>query len=121
VPLIKSLGKSSSDLYLAGWSGGGVTVAGFLEELESKEIKVQGTAIAAGPWDQVMLMDSAIFNPRDGADGNTPDADWLNYLLVYTAFSLSGYNDKAYIAEDVLGRYYEAARKLYTGEYKITR
>ncbi len=119
--LIKSLGKSSSDLYLAGWSGGGVTVAGFLEELERKGIKVQGTAIAAGPWDQVMLMDSAIFNPRDGADGNTPDADWLNYLLVYTAFSLSGYNEKAYIAEDVLGKYYEAARKLYTGEYKDTK
>ena len=119
--LIKSLGKSSSDLFLAGWSGGGVTVAGFLEELESKEIKVQGAAIAAGPWDQVMLMNSAIFNPRDGADGNTPDADWLNYLLVYTAFSLSGYNEKAYIAEDVLGKYYEAARKLYTREYKELR
>lgn len=116
--LIKSLGKSSSDLFLAGWSGGGVTVIGFLEELESKGIKVQGAAVAAGPWDQVMLMNSAIFNPRDGADGNTPDADWLNYLLVYTAFSLSGYNEKAYIPEDVLGKYYEAARKLYTGEYK---
>ena len=116
--LIKSLGKSSSDLFLAGWSGGGVTVAGFLEELESKGIKVQGAAIAAGPWDQEMLMKSAIFNPRDGADGNTPDADWLNYLLVYTAFSLSGYNEKAYIAEDVLGKYYETARKLYTREYK---
>ena len=63
-------------------------------------------------------MKSAIFNPRDGADGNTPDADWLNYLLVYTAFSLSGYNEKAYIAEDVLGKYYETARKLYTREYK---
>ena len=119
--LIKSLGKSSSDLFLAGWSGGGVTVAGFLEELESKGIKVQGAAIAAGPWDQEMLMKSAIFSPRDGADGNTPDADWLNYLLVYTAFSLSGYNEKAYIAEDVLGKYYELARKLYTGEYKELR
>jgi len=119
--LIKSLGKSSSDLFLAGWSGGGVTVAGFLEELESKRIKVQGAAVAAGPWDQEMLMKSAIFTPRDGADGNTPDAEWLNYLLVYTAFSLSGYNEKAYIAEDVLGRYYEVARKLYTREYKELR
>ncbi|MEN9878364.1 MAG: hypothetical protein RLZZ158_1403, partial [Cyanobacteriota bacterium] len=119
--LIKSLGKSSSDLFLAGWSGGGVTVAGFLEELESKGVNVQGAAIAAGPWDQEMLMKSAIFSPRDGADGNTPDADWLNYLLVYTAFSLSGYNEKACIAEDVLGKYYELARKLYTGEYKDLR
>ena len=119
--LIKSLGKSSSDLFLAGWSGGGVTVAGFLEELESNGVNVQGAAIAAGPWDQEMLMKSAIFSPRDGADGNTPDADWLNYLLVYTAFSLSGYNEKAYIAEDVLGKYYELSRKLYTGEYKELR
>ena len=116
--LIKSLGKSSSDLFLAGWSGGGVTVMGFLEALESKGIKVQGASVAAGPWDQVMLMNSAIFTPRDGSDGNTPDASWLNFLLIYTAFSLSGYNEKASIAEDVLGKYYEAARKLYTGEYK---
>ena len=94
---------------------------GFLEALESKGIKVQGASVAAGPWDGVMLMNSAIFSPRDGADGNTPDADWLNYLLVYTAFSLSGYNEKAYIAEDVLGKYYEAARKLYTREYKELR
>ena len=116
--LLNSLGKSSSDLFLAGWSGGGVTVAGFLEELESKNIKVDGAAIAAGPWDQEMLMNSAIFEPRDGEDGNTPDAIWLNYLLAYTAFSLSGYNKKAYIAEDVLGKYYEAARRLYTGDYQ---
>ena len=116
--LIKSLGKSSSDLFLAGWSGGGVTVMGFLEALENKGIKVQGASVAAGPWDQVMLMNSAIFTPRDGSDGNTPDASWLNFLLIYTAFSLSGYNEKASIAEDVLGKYYEAARKLYTGEYK---
>ena len=116
--LIKSLGKSSSDLFLAGWSGGGVTVMGFLEALESKGIKVQGASVAAGPWDGVMLMNSAIFNPRDGSDGNTPDASWLNFLLIYTAFSLSGYNEKASIAEDVLGKYYESARKLYTGEYK---
>lgn len=116
--LIKSLGKSSSDLFLAGWSGGGVTVMGFLEALESKGIKVQGASVAAGPWDQAMLMNSAIFTPRDGSDGNTPDASWLNFLLIYTAFSLSGYNEKASIAEDVLGKYYEAARKLYTGEYK---
>ena len=116
--LIKSLGKSSSDLFLAGWSGGWVTVMGFLEALENKGIKVQGASVAAGPWDQVMLMNSAIFTPRDGSDGNTPDASWLNFLLIYTAFSLSGYNEKASIAEDVLGKYYEAARKLYTGEYK---
>ena len=116
--LIKSLGKSSSDLFLAGWSGGGVTVMGFLEALENKGIKVQGASVAAGPWDQAMLMNSAIFTPRDGSDGNTPDASWLNFLLIYTAFSLSGYNEKASIAEDVLGKYYEAARKLYTGEYK---
>ena len=116
--LIKSLGKSSSDLFLAGWSGGGVTVMGFLEALERKGIKVQGAAVAAGPLDGVMLMNSAIFTPRDGSDGNTPDASWLNLLLIYTAFSLSGYNEKASIAEDVLGKYYEAARKLYTGEFK---
>jgi pimeloyl-ACP methyl ester carboxylesterase len=116
--LIKSLGKSSSDLFLAGWSGGGVSVMGFLETLESKGIKVQGAAVAAGPLDGVMLMNSAIFTPRDGSDGNTPDASWLNLLLIYTAFSLSGYNEKASIAEDVLGKYYEAARKLYTGEFK---
>ena len=116
--LIKSLGKSSSDLFLAGWSGGGVSVMGFLEALESKGIKVNGAAVAAGPLDGVMLMNSAIFTPRDGSDGNTPDASWLNLLLIYTAFSLSGYNEKASIAEDVLGKYYEAARKLYTGEFK---
>ena len=116
--LIKSLGKSSSDLFLAGWSGGGVSVMGFLEALESKGIKVQGAAVAAGPLDGVMLMNSAIFTPRDGSDGNTPDASWLSRLLIYTTFSLSGYNEKASIAEDVLGKYYEAARKLYTGEFK---
>jgi len=115
--LIESLDKSSSTLYLNGWSGGGVTVAGFLEELEAKGIKVKGTAVAAGPWDQEMLLSTAIFSPRDGKDGNTPDALWLNYLLSYTAFSLSGYNKKANVAEDTLGKYYEAARKLYTGEY----
>ena len=116
--LIKSLGKNSSDLFLAGWSGGGVTVMGFLEALESIGIKVQGASVAAGPWDQVLLMNSAIFTPRDGSDGNTPDASWLNFLLIYTAFSLSGYNEKTSIAEDVLGKYYEVARKLYTGEFK---
>ncbi len=116
--LINSLGKSSYTLYLSGWSGGGVTVVGFLEELESKGIKVNGTAVAAGPWDQEMLLSTAIFSPRDGKDGNTEDAKWLNYLLIYTAFSLSGYNEKTNIAEDILGKYYEAARRLYTGEYK---
>jgi len=116
--LIKTFGKNVSDLFLSGWSGGGVTVAGFLEALENKGIKVKGAAVAAGPWDQEMLMSAAIFSPRDGADGNTADAIWLNYLLAYTTFSLSGYNEKPYIAEDMLGKYYEAARRLYTGEYK---
>jgi pimeloyl-ACP methyl ester carboxylesterase len=115
--LLDSLNKSVSALFLGGWSSGGVSAMGFAEKLEEEHIDINGVAITGGPLDLEMTINSAIWNPRDGSDGNTPEAPWFNYILTQTAFALSSYEDRGNVAEKVLGKYYEAGRKIYTSDY----
>lgn len=116
--LLSALNKRISNLYVAGWSIGGVTAVGLAERLEQQGIELSGVAIAGAPLDLAMNVNAGIWNPRNGSDGNTPEAPWIYNVLVQSAFSLDWYSDRGNIAEDILGKYYEAGRKIYTSDYK---
>jgi pimeloyl-ACP methyl ester carboxylesterase len=116
--LLSSLNKKISNLYVAGWSSGGISAVGLAERLEQEGVELSGVAIAGGPLDLAMNINAGLWNPRDGSDGNTPEAPWINNILVLSAFSLGSYSGQDKVAEDILGNYYEAGRRIYTSDYK---
>lgn len=115
--LLSALNKNISSLFAAGWSSGGVSSMSLAERLEQEGIQLNGVAIAGGPLDIATNVSAAVWNRRDGSDGNTPEAPWINYVLMYSAFSLDSYSDADNVAKDILGRYYEVGRKIYTSDY----
>ena len=115
--LLQSSNKEVSNLFVAGFSSGAVTAMSFVEALEAQNIKVDGIAVTGGPLNLEMNVNGAIWNPRKGTDGNTPDAIWYHFVFLLTAFSLAAYSGNEKATEDVLGKYYEAGRKLYQSDY----
>jgi hypothetical protein len=115
--LLEANKKSISKLFVSGFSSGGVTAMSFAEKLEQIGINPDGVAITGGPLNLEMNINAAIWNPRDGSDGNTPEATWLNYILVLSAFALEAYSGEEQVAEDILGKYYEAGRRIYSSEF----
>ena len=101
-----------SDLFLTGWSQGGVVTTAFLEKLESLNIPVKAASTAAAPSDLFAAINGWIYNPRK------IDAPWLNTLIALTVFSYENYFSKPGLARDVIkADYYENMRKIYERDY----
>ncbi len=97
-----------SDLFIAGWSQGGLNTTGFLEKLESVNIPVTAAATAAGPCDPFALVAGFLFHPRK------IDAAWRNILILLSAFSLENYYSSPGLAEEVLNpEHYALCQQLY--------
>ena len=116
---LKSKDAGVSDLFVAGWSQGGLVTLDFLEKLEQEGIKVKAASTASAPADPFAAASAWLFHPRDGKDGNTADAVWVNTVLILTAFSYENYYSRPGLAEEVFNKdYVEAYRKIYTRQYK---
>ncbi len=103
---------SQTDLFLTGWSQGGLVTTAFLERLESRNIPVKAASTASAPSDIFAALNGWIFHPR------TSDAKWLNTLVGLTAFSYEHYFSKPGLAKDVIkAAYYDDLRKIYERDY----
>ena len=103
---------SQTDLFLTGWSQGGLVTTAFLEKLESRNIPVKAASTASAPSDIFAALNGWIYHPR------TSDATWLNTLVGLTAFSYENYFSKPGLAKDVIkAAYYDDLRKIYERNY----
>ena len=102
-----------SNLFLTGWSQGGLVTTGFLEKLESLDIPVKAASTASSPNDLFAAMNGWIYKPRK------IDASWLNTLVALTVFSYENYLSKPDLAKEVLKTaYYDDVKKIYDRNYK---
>ena len=103
---------SQTDLFLTGWSQGGLVTTAFLEKLESRNIPVKAASTASAPNDIFAALNGWIYHPR------SIDAKWLNTLVGLTAFSYENYFSKPGLAKDVIkAAYYDDLRKIYERDY----
>jgi len=115
---LKSRQAGASDLFLAGWSQGGLVTLDFLEKLELEGIKVKAASTASAPADPYAAALAWFFHPRDGKDGNTADAVWVNTVLILTTFSYENYYSHPRLAGEVFNKnYVDAYRKIYMRQY----
>lgn len=117
--LIEAEEVEVSHLLLSGWSQGGLVTMAFLEALEREGIAVTGASTASAPSDLLGATSTLLFNRRD-ASSPTPDAPWINTILMIAAFSYEGYHARPGLAFHFLNpEFYEAARRVYTRDYDL--
>jgi pimeloyl-ACP methyl ester carboxylesterase len=106
--ILAQMGVSNPSLFLAGWSQGGFVTMALLEKLEATGIKVQATATASAPLDVFALMNGFLTFPRKF------DADWLNSIVILSAFAYENYYGIPGLAHSVItDEYYDVAKKAY--------
>lgn len=115
--LLQAKGLGTTDLFLAGWSQGGVVTVAFHEVLEARGVRITGVSTAAAPQNTEMVANRLLFNYRAGSNTSVRDAAWMNIVHILSAFSLGGYCGVPNAAEELFGRNYEAARKVYMRDY----
>jgi len=115
--LLAARDLQQSNLFLAGWSAGGTQTGAFLQSLESQGQTVAGAMMASAPLDIALTVQNGIFHPRTWTAEHTGEAVWLNAALAYTAFSQGGFMGQPTNALDLLGKYYDVARRIYTQQY----
>jgi hypothetical protein len=105
-------GIKQSNLFLAGWSAGGLATTAFLEKLQSSGVKVAATFTAASPNDPYVGLNTWLYHPRKH------EAVWENTLLGLTLFSYQHYYSAPGLAKSVLNaKYYRAFRDIYYRNY----
>ena len=118
--LLKAQQVVVSDLFLAGWSQGGLVTMAFLEKLEAEQIKVRAASTASAPASTLAALSALVYNPRDGKDGNTADAAWINIVFILSAFSQENYLTIPGLARDFFKpEYYETYLNIYERNYDI--
>ena len=120
--LLEAKGHPVSDLYLGGWSQGGLVTVDFLEKLQSEGISVTKAATASAPANVKLTSDLWYFHPRPFTPPppeqvNTPDAIWLNVVGELSNFSVPGYAEKYGSPLQMLGVNYEVSRAMYMRQY----
>lgn len=103
-----------SHFFIAGWSQGGLVTLQFLEKLENAGVKIKAASTVAAPADPYLAAARIIFNPRDGTNGHTADAIWLNSIFILSAFSYQNYYQTPDLTADLFqSAYVGAFEKIY--------
>ena len=109
--VLSSMGIVDQKLLLAGWSQGGFVTMALLEKLESAGVKVQAATTASAPLDVYALMQGFLIFPRKF------EAQWLNSLMILSAFSFENYYGLPGLARSLLAdAYYDVSKKAYDRE-----
>lgn len=112
-PFLKTRGLSQSDLFLGGWSQGGLNTSGFLEKLEAEGVLVRGSFTASNPSDPFAAFNTLMYHPRPGIDG-----PWANTMLALTVFAYENYYAKNGLALKVINPiYYRDLKSIYDRSY----
>ncbi len=98
----------SDKLFLSGWSQGGFVTMAMLEKLEQSGVPVAAAATASAPQDVFALLQGFLKFPRKN------DADWLNSIVILSAFAFENYYGVPGLARSVItDDYYEVSKKAY--------
>ena len=116
--LLASKNVQTSDLFLNGWSQGGLVALSFQEKLEERGIEIAGVSTAATPANTGMFAERFIFNRRPYSETTVPDAPWCPFVHQFSSFALGGYSGKTTAPLELLGGNYEVSRKFYMREFK---
>jgi len=111
-----------SQLFLNGWSQGGVVTLGFQEALEAEGVKISGVSTASAASNTEMFINRFIFDARpysvvEKSPLNVPDGAWVAFIPQFASFSLGGYSGKTNTPLELLGGNYEISRKFYMREF----
>ena len=102
----------TANLYLAGWSQGGLVTMAFLEKLEADGVEVTAAATASAP--------RSTSSWRSTASSTSPgqiDATWVNTLFILSSFAYENYYGVPGLARSLFtDATYEVARKVYERE-----
>jgi pimeloyl-ACP methyl ester carboxylesterase len=110
---LASKGITPSDLFIGGWSLGGLNTTGFLEKLEAEGVKVTAAFTASAPSDPFAALSGLLFHPRPGID-----APWLNTIMALTVFSFESYPGPDDLARQTLDpAVYDDMKAIYTRSF----
>jgi pimeloyl-ACP methyl ester carboxylesterase len=113
--ITKKTGAQQVDLYLAGWSQGGMNTLSFIQKLESEKVPVKAVATAAAPCDQFTMISGYLFQPR------AIDAEWKKAVVILSVFSYENYFKKPNLSKSVINKdYWETCKIIYDRNYKST-
>ncbi|WP_421696463.1 alpha/beta hydrolase family protein [Aestuariivirga sp.] len=110
---LTSKGIEPGQLFLGGWSLGGLNTSGLLERLESDGVPVTATFTASAPSDPFAALSGLMFYPRAGLD-----APWLNTIVAMTVFAYQNYYGPADLAATTLDpSVYDDMKAIYDRSY----
>ena len=113
----KGLPTTNLDLFLNGWSQGGIVSLAFQEALEARGVRIAGVSTAAATNDTGMFAERFIFNRRPYSEQTVPDAAWSVFIHQFSSFSLASYSGQTNAPLELLGKNYEISRKFYMREF----
>ncbi|MBU6295786.1 MAG: fibronectin type III domain-containing protein [Planctomycetes bacterium] len=116
--LLQSNKLVASNLFLNGWSQGGLVSISFQEALEARGVAISGVSTAATPADTGMFATRFIFNPRPYSEVTVPDAAWSIFVHQFSSFALGGYSGQVNAPLELFGGNYEVSRKFYMREFR---
>ncbi len=114
--LLKEKQLNKTDLFVTGWSQGGIVSLAFLEKLNKYNILVKAAGTAACQNDGYSLTNQILFFPRE------IDAPWLPVPFILTVFSFQEYYGKCCLAKSMfLPNKYQLARRIYLKDPTLTQ
>lgn len=114
IQFLKAKGIQQQELFLGGWSQGGLNTTGLQERLEADGIPVTAAFTASAPSDPYATLRGLIFYPRKDFD-----APWLNAILALTAFSFENYYGPKGLAKQTFDpAVYDDMKAIYERSYK---
>lgn len=106
--VLEKEGIRLQELFVTGWSQGGMVTMAFLEMLESAGIPVRAAATASAQCDALVMLNGFLSFPRK------IDAPWVSTMFILSAFSLEEYHGIPGLARALFTpEQYEIARKIY--------
>lgn len=101
-------GLEQRNLFLSGWSQGGLVTMQFLEKIEREGITVKAASTAAGPTDLNALVEKCLYEYR------ASDAPWVNTVAGIATFSHENYYSAPDLAHSFINPdYYDTLSKFY--------
>ena len=113
VGFLLSKGIAQKELFIGGWSQGGLNATGLQERFEEDGIPITATFTASAPADPYAALNGLLFYPRPGID-----APWTNTIIGLSVFAFQNYYGPADLARKTLDPdVYDDMKAIYERSY----
>lgn len=107
-------GIAQKELFIGGWSQGGLNATGLQERFEEDGIPVTASFTASAPADPYAALSGLLFYPRPGID-----AAWVNTIMALSVFAFENYFGPADLARQTLDpAVYDDMKAIYERSYE---